>query len=397
MTQAFDRVVVINRIALPAKAPDRVLVVPWGNVESTTGDFIVDAECAAAAIDAFKAHGVDLPIDTEHHTMGGEFSSPTGEAPAVGWIKSLSAVEGEGIFAEVEWTEHGAELVETKAYRYLSPVTLLWKKDKRLAALHSVALTNKPAITGMHPIVNKDKVAHMDAKFDKAKWFLNLEELATEQEILMKLEEFLTQLRELAGAAENADQAAVLSALKEKAGAAKAGGELRATVCKAAGVDEKAKDDEIVSAINSFKTTSAKSTQPDPAKYVPVDEHKKTLERLNKVETEMLSINAEAFIGRGIEGGRICEANKAAWKERFKADPDDAKKALELVPEATWPKTGQIVSNSGRAPGLAAGDRIVANADKFDPDGLGDYERIAKHAKDNKCTFQVAMEACGAL
>ena len=374
MTQVLDRVVVINRIALPVKAPDRVLVVPWGNVESTKGDFIVDAECAAAVIEAFKAQRVDLPIDFEHTTVGGEFSSPTGEAPAVGWIKSLSAVEGEGIFAEVEWTEHGAELVETKAYRYLSPVTLLWKKDRRLAALHSVALTNKPAITGMHPIVNKDKVTHMDAKFDKARWFLNLEELATEEEILMKLEEFLTQLRELAGAAENADQAAVLSAVKEKAGAAKAGGELRAAVCKAAVIDEKAKDEEIVDAVSKLKASVKEPPTGDVVPKAQYDalgaSHKELSDKVAGLEVRVNKGDAETRIKEAEDAGLLAEhmlqpnSDGKNYFRELAEKPKEWEAWKERAPVVV-PKSGRVVANSTKAGGAAVGGErtvIIANA-----------------------------------
>ncbi len=117
--------------------------------------FVVDEESGKKVIDAFKAHGTDIPVDFEHQTLGGSYASPQGTAPAAGWIKSLEAVPGEGLMADVEWTEEAKRMLAAKQYRYLSPVAIIRKRDRRVMSLHSVALTNKPAIVGMSAIVNK--------------------------------------------------------------------------------------------------------------------------------------------------------------------------------------------------------------------------------------------------
>lgn len=138
------------------EAPDRVVIVPWGEVESTAGAFVVDEESGRLAVEAFESHGADLPIDFEHQTLGGDFSAPSGRAPAAGWIVSLEAIENEGLVAKVNWTEEGSRLIGERAYRYLSPVALIRRDDRKLVALHSAALTNKPAIVGMAALVNRD-------------------------------------------------------------------------------------------------------------------------------------------------------------------------------------------------------------------------------------------------
>jgi phage I-like protein len=148
-----------ERTALPAAElngkplPERVLIAPWGRVDSTNGSFVVDEESASLVIAAFEAHGTDLPIDYEHQTLGGRYSSPSGQAPAAGWIKGVEVEPGVGLFAIVAWTETGAERVAGGEYRYLSPVAVVRRSDRKLIALHSAALTNKPAIAGMRPLV----------------------------------------------------------------------------------------------------------------------------------------------------------------------------------------------------------------------------------------------------
>lgn len=134
--------------------PQRVLLAPWGQVESTNGSFVVDEESARLTVEAFEEHKTDLPIDYEHQTLGGTYSSPTGKAPAAGWIKDLLVEPGVGLLAQIEWTEEARKVLVAKEYRYLSPVAIIRKSDRKLVAIHSAALTNKPAIVGMEPIVN---------------------------------------------------------------------------------------------------------------------------------------------------------------------------------------------------------------------------------------------------
>ena len=87
-------------------------------------------------IEATKRSGIDLMLDVNHH--GGE---------AVGWfsLDSLEARE-DGIYASLELTKRGKELVENKAYRYLSPAFVAdFKGDIRVVKeLHSIGLVNQP-------------------------------------------------------------------------------------------------------------------------------------------------------------------------------------------------------------------------------------------------------------
>lgn len=145
---------IVCEIASAAVVPDEILVLPWGNVASSKGDFIVDQAGADSMVAAFKSHGVDLPIDCEHSTVGGKYASPNGMAPAVGWVRSIEPRPGQGVFSRVLWTSEGADLVARRAYRYVSPVVMVESGSNRAVELHSVALTNKPAIVGMLAIAN---------------------------------------------------------------------------------------------------------------------------------------------------------------------------------------------------------------------------------------------------
>ncbi|MBI1825873.1 MAG: hypothetical protein HY287_05880 [Planctomycetes bacterium] len=141
-----------------AIVPSRILLAPWGEVESDNGTFVVDEESGRLAVQAFEEHRTDLPIDYEHQTLGGAFASPDGRAPAAGWIKRLDVEAGAGLFAEIEWTDEARAMLAGREYRYLSPVAIVRKSDRKLVAIHSAALTNKPAIVGMAPIINRIEV-----------------------------------------------------------------------------------------------------------------------------------------------------------------------------------------------------------------------------------------------
>ena len=181
-----------------AEAPTRILLSPWGEVRSSTGSFVMDDAAASAVIAAFEAHGTDVPIDYEHQTLGGAYSSPTGQAPAAGWIKRIFAVrpqdaaQGErpGLWAEVEWTAESARQLVARQYRYLSPVALVRKSDRRVVALHSAALTNKPAIVGMAPVVASEPPV------EAMRRMLALDESATEDLVLVTAVQRLTALEE---------------------------------------------------------------------------------------------------------------------------------------------------------------------------------------------------------
>lgn len=123
---------------------------------------------AEEVIKATKKSGVDLMLDVDHR--GGE---------AVGWfaLNSLE-VRNDGIYASLELTKKGEELVANKAYRYLSPAYVVdFENDVRVVKeFHSVGLVN-------HPNLLKKS---LNSKED-------LEEMKKENEILKKEKEELSK------------------------------------------------------------------------------------------------------------------------------------------------------------------------------------------------------------
>ena len=232
---AVERIVFEAAALGEAEVPSEILVAPWGEVRSTVGSFVVDEESAAAAIRAFEEHGTDLPIDYEHQTLGGAYASPNGQAPAAGWVRALRAVtpaEAEsarcepGLWAEVAWTAEAEAQLRNRKYRYLSPVALVRRDDRRLVGLHSAALTNKPAIVGMRPLITSSAASDDDAiealAMSRLRTTLGIDESATEDVVLVTAAQRIVELerqdtaRRAADCVERAQAAGKLTAAQRE-------------------------------------------------------------------------------------------------------------------------------------------------------------------------------------
>ncbi len=138
---------ILSQTANLTEAPEYIRVLPLGYISSEKGDFLVDSESFRMMKEHMGHRAVDIVIDYEHQTLRDM------QAPAGGWIKEL-VLKSDGIFAKVEWTKRAKDYLQNREYRYLSPVVMVRKKDRKASQIHSVALTNTPAINGMIPIVN---------------------------------------------------------------------------------------------------------------------------------------------------------------------------------------------------------------------------------------------------
>jgi len=141
-----------------------VLVLPDGKVQSSKGDFVVDQQSFDAINTSFLEHRHELVFDYEHQTIGGRYARPDGKAPAAGWIHSLRYEKGRGIIARVEWTDEARRSIQANEYRFLSPVLVHDEKTNKPIELHSVGLTNDPAIHGLPRVAAKRGVAVMKKK-----------------------------------------------------------------------------------------------------------------------------------------------------------------------------------------------------------------------------------------
>ncbi|MEM5789923.1 MAG: phage protease, partial [Syntrophobacteraceae bacterium] len=114
-----------------ALIPTEFQIFPEGQVEiKGEQPFVVDDTAMNQVITQFQGRGLDMVIDYEHQTEGGEYSSPDGKAPAAGWIKSLENRGADGLWAKVAWTEAAMEFLRKREYRYFSPVFMVSKNGR---------------------------------------------------------------------------------------------------------------------------------------------------------------------------------------------------------------------------------------------------------------------------
>lgn len=120
----------------------------WGEVEGD-GKFLVDAKAWGLVQAAIERRGNEIVFDYEHQTLKGV------KAPAAGWCKGWRYTPGVGIEAKISWTGEAAGYLAKQEYRFFSPVFYVRADDKRLAGVHSVALTNTPKTNNLKPLLAK--------------------------------------------------------------------------------------------------------------------------------------------------------------------------------------------------------------------------------------------------
>lgn len=149
------------RKSVKAGEPIEVQLCPFGSFYQEDDDGkdvlqVCDRVAFKAISDTFDATGGGIPVtsqilvDIDHAAENG------GSTEAAAWITGLRTDDLLGLMGTFDFTEFGAEKVNSKQYRYLSPA---WFVDAqgRPRTVTSVALTNKPNIL-TKPILNRTKV-----------------------------------------------------------------------------------------------------------------------------------------------------------------------------------------------------------------------------------------------
>lgn len=149
-------------LSLNFKEGEKVKVSPLGDVVGLDGrSFRIDASTLTNALAKNEVH---IPLDVNH-----------GFGEAAGWFDRESfEVRDDGLYASLELTPKGRELVESRAYRYLSPVFVMGSNSVVLE-LDSVGLVNRPNL------LNKE----LNEKKEEKK-LKELEEFRSEIEALKK-------------------------------------------------------------------------------------------------------------------------------------------------------------------------------------------------------------------
>lgn len=290
--------------------PETISILPLGHVRSSKGDFDVDEESYAAMKRQIAQRGVDLVVDYEHQTLKGV------EAPAAGWVKALKLEDGQ-IKAEVEWTPRGRQYLENREYRYLSPV--IFAQNGRAEGLHSLALTNTPAIMGMTPIVNSESFEGGNERMDMKTLaeILGLGADATWEQIVEAAKALATEAKSLKERQPPDNEAVVAN---------KAVCELLGLKAGAETADVTAKIMELKGGIIDGVNVVAKLAE---------------LEKKDKVR------EAEAAVVLALKAGKITPAQKD-WATQYAMDnPEGFRSFVEKAPQVV--PMGQVLQN-GPAP-----------------------------------------------
>ena len=126
-----------------------VLIVPAGLFSHPKGDQLLDSKALEKIVNRMNEWNRDIVVDYRHESM-----KQCGAAPAAGWVKKSTAkIADEGITAIIEWTDEGRKLIESKKYRFLSPV--LESVNGEIVGLVNLGLTNNPNIHAARPLINQ--------------------------------------------------------------------------------------------------------------------------------------------------------------------------------------------------------------------------------------------------
>ncbi|MGI6254238.1 MAG: phage protease [Acutalibacter sp.] len=307
--------------------PEIISILPLGHVVSSKGEFDVDEESLQEMKAQIAKRGVDLVVDYEHQTLKGV------QAPAAGWVKELKLEDGH-IKALVQWTPQAAEYLKNREYRYLSPVVNVRKSDGKVTGLHSLALTNTPAIENMTPIVNSSTYleggqSNMEI-IKKIAQLLGLGEDASEDQVMEAIGKTLDEVK---GLKEAAAGGGAQPPDAEKVVANKA-------VCELLGLKAGAATDDVTAKIMELKGGTIDG--------INVVEELKTLKRQNQ-ERE-----AADAVTLALKAGKITPAQSEWAKSYALSDPKGFQSFVEKAP--------QVVPMSE----IVKGDSLALKSDEVD-------------------------------
>lgn len=283
--------------------PEEIKILPLGHVHSQKGDFEVDDESVQLIRKEFKSRKLDLVIDYEHQTLKDV------QAPAGGWIEDIYKGE-DAVIAKVRWTDKAKEYLKNREYRYLSPVVIVRKKDRKAAAIHSVALTNTPAINGMFALVNAIDITNyeenkeekqMDLK--KLAALLGLPETATEEDV----EKALAAAKAAMEANKDDD------GKKEGGDAGEAVPVANSVVLSLLGLEADAKTEDVATAIMTLKAGTGS-------------------EEILALREELRERNAEDMVQMALKEGKITAAQKEWAKAYALSDKKGFKSFVDKAP-----------------------------------------------------------------
>lgn len=357
-----------------------ILIIPDGEVKSARGTFNMGEQGFALIKADFDRRDVALVIDYEHQSLGGEYARMDGKAPAAGWIHELTYEKGRGIIAKVEWTAKARQAIRDGEYRYLSPVVAVRKDDRMAVGLHSVAVTNVPAIHGIERLAAKRKGVEMPkgAKrktkkgkaadlFDRAKVILTAHQEATPEEEVAEAEAVveevdavgaaIAELKAVLGLGEDVSPADAILAAVEKLGEVEEGDEGEGDAAPTEDTEE------TTSSVNSLRETLSLRND------APLKDVVKAVDRLvvGKVSTKRLTdVEAELKVLRNESHAAKVEQTILALAKDGRLNPNDDDR-MEWARKRATTDLVAFTELMQDAPKVWEPGRIVDDGDSFTP------------------------------
>ncbi|TCT35381.1 phage protease [Martelella mediterranea] len=327
-----------HTIALNAAAgvPEWLQLLPATEFSGVDGRGPYMAPDLNALVQSFNAAGRKLAVDENHSTdLAGKAGHP---APARGWIVELQA-RSDGLYGRVEWTASGRELMEDKAYGFISPVFFHSRsKPHRIASVERVALTNDP---------NLSFLKSLNAKEDNA---------------------MLEELRKALGLSETATETEALEAVKA---AHSASGKYAALIKRVGKIAEAEGDeDAVVTALQS--RLEATGDEDDLRKQV--SSLSATVTDLNGQLTTLKSGHAkeraETVIDAAIGEGKVVPALRDHYIARHQKDAGGVEEELKLLPSIHAGGLGRRKPVEAGATEITADDEQVMALMGVDPEAF---------------------------
>lgn len=282
----------------PANVPEKYfLIFPEGQIKAKDGRpfevpaWVMQKDNGVALANALNVSSKDVVIDYEHQTI---LSKQNGQAaPAAGWLKAggFEYVDGIGLCSNnYEFTAKAKDYINNGEYRFKSPVILYDEKTGVVNGLHSVAITNDPALSILDELkpalltatisINQPQETPMNPLLALILANLGLPDTTTEADAIAALNQNFADIKSKATAKGlMLDDGKILASLTTE-------------IDK---VDEK------------FATAQAQ--EPDPSKYVPIEVVTALNEEIAKLQGNQKD-PAEDAVTEALTNGQLLPAQK---------------------------------------------------------------------------------------
>lgn len=312
----------------------RIQLLPYGSFRATDGRpfdveawYVTDTNGKDVVALANSQHN-PLPIDYEHQILHSQQNGK--EAPSAGWMDYLYFTP-QGIFADVRWTNKAAEYIKNGEYRYISAV-FSYDTQGYVRKIFHAALTNTPALDGMEEamvaagqqfLINQEEKPKMDKPLLAALCALFNTPDATEAEITQKITALATS---------KGDSQVALSEVYIK----------------------------LAEKEQSVVALTAKIANPDPAKFVPVEQVAALQAEFTQFKQCIEQKEKNALITTALSQGKLPPALKGWAGSLSLAALTDYLAKAPAIAALSGEKQAKADPNENQVAALSAEDKAVA-------------------------------------